>query len=144
MINIRTGLFETNSSSCSKLIVPVDQNFSVPKILDLDDWPTEGRHYLYDMVEKNPERWIEFLYSSGIEEIKYAGPNKEVYEAIKTYKGITSNQVHIHFSEEWDIKWPRPVILSAIFGEDTKYYFDSSTEYNEPEEDDKHWTFIWR
>ena len=67
MITIRNSFFETNSSSCHKLIFPCNQDYKVPKILDLGRWNSEGIKYLSEEIERNPDDWIPFLYASGIE-----------------------------------------------------------------------------
>jgi len=143
MISIRTSLFETNSSSCHKLIVPVDQSFIVPKTLDLSDAGTDGRLYLLDQVENYPDSWIKFLYTNGIETIKYSGSVKAVYRAIEEYKGYNGTYF-IGLGDSYDIKWPAKVILAAIFGEETEYLENAYSDTTEPNEDNDHWTFIWR
>ena len=143
MISIRTGLFETNSSSCHKLIVPVDQSFTVPKTLDLSDTSTDGRRYLLHQVENYTDSWIKFLYTNGIENIKYSGSVAAVHEAIEDYKGYDGNYF-VGLGDAYDIKWPAKVILAAIFGEETEYIENAYSDTTEPNEDNDHWTFIWR
>ena len=148
MLEIRQGIFETNSSSCHKLIVPYGEELSVPKTVDLDNvWP-DGMEFLVDVMTEswgNCDDWVQFLYSHGVEEFKYSGSNTNLRTAIKKYKG-TMDYRHIPMigSAQNSDCCPAIVILTAIFSENTIYQPHGYSDEAEPEElDGKHFVFIW-
>lgn len=145
MISIRKGQFETNSSSCHKLIVPAEQQFIVPKILNFNS-DASGIEFLQDYLEKNDhlaDYWISFLYANGVEEIKYFGDNTKIESAIEKYKGCTEAKGKPCLPSVACEVLPTYVYLSAIFGENIYLYYAYDYE-DEPEElDGKHFVFIW-
>lgn len=81
MINIRYGLYETNSSSVHCLVIPKDTNLYIPKRVHLTggeygwEFGSEGDtiNYIYqacvDSGREEVERFIAYLKSKGVEEI---------------------------------------------------------------------------
>ena len=115
MENIGTGLFETNSSSCHKIVVPFNQEYEVPKILDLDNANPQVQYY----VDWYANSFIPFLYGNGVETIIYNGTNQEVIDNIDKYKGIkTWDQVPCIAYDSM----PRQVVLMTLFGKDTVFH----------------------
>lgn len=145
MIQVRYNIFETNSSSCHKLIVPSEQSFTVPKSVRLTKGQTNGIDFLIDELEDTtyPDDWIRLLYASGVEEIIYNGSNNYIRHAIEINKGVT---------EFGDLPWlptsrgrfPRQVYLLILFGENTQYLEHAYSDEKEPEEKDgQHFVFTW-
>ena len=85
MIQVRYNIFETNSSSCHKLIVPFEQSFTVPKTVRLTKGHSNGIDFLIDELEDTDIAgpWIRLLYASGVEEIIYNGSNDSIRYAIE-------------------------------------------------------------
>lgn len=137
MIQVRYSIFETNSSSCHKLIIPFEQSFTVPKKVRLEEGYSDGIDFVLSEIDDSsyPDSWIRFLYASGVEEIEYTGTNVYIKRSIDINKDVT---------EYGDLPYipgsngvlPRQVYLLLLFGEDTQYLEHASTEYKEPEEDD--------
>ena len=148
MLQIRKGLFETNSSACHKLIVPADQSFTIPKVVNLNADMTAGLTFLYELLTDTSwgiDSWIPFLYANGVEEIKYTGDNKELHEAIAKYKGSTDCRYRPSLPNTGNEVFPTNIYLSLLFGEDTQYLRDAYDDEREPEEKDgRHFVFIWR
>jgi hypothetical protein len=145
MIQVRYNIFETNSSSCHKLIVPFEQSFTVPKSVRLTKGYTNGIDFLMDELEDTyvADAWIRLLYASGVEEIIYNGSNDSIRHAIEINKGVT---------EFGDLPWlptsggrlPRQVYLLILFGENTQYLEHAYSDEKEPEEKDgQHFVFTW-
>lgn len=148
MLSIRKGMFETNSSSCHKLIAPADQSYTIPKVVDFDRKDTDGLAFLYDMFETRDyyiELWIPFLYANGVEEIIYTGDNIALKGAIEEFKGTTEVSRRPDLPSQGNEVLPNTVYLSIIFGEDTFYMYNAYDDEREPEEKDgRHFVFIWR
>lgn len=150
MLQIRRGIFETNSSSCNKLIVPYEQSFRVPRIVMIDDdsWVTDGERYLSYAVQRNPYAWIPFLLGNGVEEIKYTGRNEQVIKTLEEEK----QKDHSNYQPAPTLgsgygsrgRLPAELVLSTVFGEDTKFLLDVYDDLKEPEETDgKHFVWTW-
>ena len=145
MIQVRYNIFETNSSSCHKLIVPFEQSFTVPKTVRLAKGQTNGIDFLIDELEDTNfhNAWIRLLYASGVEEIIYNGSDDSLRYAIEINKDAT---------EVGDLPWisgsngrlPRQVYLLILFGENTQYLEHAYSDEREPEEKDgQHFVFTW-
>lgn len=145
MIQVRYSIFETNSSSCHKLIVPFEQSFTVPKTVRLTKGHSNGIDFLIDELEDIhfQDYWIRLLYASGVEEIIYNGSDDCLRNAIEINKDVT---------EFGDLPWisgsngrlPRQVYLLILFGENTQYLEHAYSDEREPEEKDgQHFVFTW-
>ena len=111
MIQIRTSMFETNSSSCNALIVPMHQEIRFSTIAC-----SEGLDYLLDHAY-GTKGLIQWLYSEGVEEIKYNGNNSYVRREINEVKYST---------EAYDLRvgldstyLSKDILKLIIFGEET-------------------------
>ena len=137
MIQIRKGIFETNSSSANVLILPkYGGGIHVPKkFFYMDDdtslKPTEIviNHIIskgwsgtdYEAVNQI----VNFLYLNGVEEIVYGGKDPAFEQAVERYKdkpedlGVPKN-------------WNKELLLQALFGSDTEcsHYGDGDRPYN--------------
>lgn len=138
MIQVRVGIFETNSSSANVLCVPKEQNIIVPKRFIFMDDETSSRPIevvlcnLFDDwfgdTTETINQIINFLYLNGVEEIIYGGHNRKVMDAIEKYKDSPIDMgVPTRYSKN--------LLLRILFGDttDCNYYSD---EYAYEFEDD--------
>lgn len=91
MISIRKGQFETNSSSVHALIIDTEANGKLPTILNLDVDSDEGdyvRKFVRELDEEQTDKFVNWLYYHGVDEIKYHGSNKWLNDLAEKYKGI--------------------------------------------------------
>lgn len=150
MIQIRTSCFETNSSSANVLIIPKSQSIHVPKRFIFMDDDTSSKpielviHSIiscYGNERENIDKIVNFLYTSGVEEIIFGGRNPYFEDAINKYKdnpedmGIPDN-------------WTKEQLKYALFGNytDAEYCADGESRPNtDPDtgryidEDDDNW-----
>lgn len=146
MIQVRYNIFETNSSSCHKLIVPFEQSFIVPKSVRLTKGHSNGIDFLIDELEEDTnyhDAWIRLLYASGVEEIIYNGSNDYIRTAIEINKDVTEvgGLPYLRGSKG---RLPRQVYLLILFGENTQYLEHAYSDEREPEEKDgQHFVFTW-
>lgn len=118
MIQIRHGLFETNSSSANVLIIPKSQGMHVPqRFIYVDDETSlkPSEKVIYSIIHgwnsdrENIDKLVNFLYISGVEEIIYGGHDPYFEDAIERYKD------HIEYMGVPD-GWNAKVLKLAIFG----------------------------
>lgn len=145
MIQVRYNIFETNSSSCHKLIVPFEQSFTVPKTVRLTKGHSNGIDFLIDELEDTNfhDAWIRLLYASGVEEIIYNGSDDSLRNAIEINKDVTEFGDLPYLSGSHG-RLPRQVYLLILFGESTQYLEHAYSDEREPEEKDgQHFVFTW-
>ena len=129
MIEVRNGMFETNSSSCNVLVIPKEQEVRVPKTIDLSADDYDGdlmRRFIREELvdDESAKRFICFIYSKGVEEIKYHGRNKAVTKYIKECKGTQENIGLPQISPNFDCgdDWTEDTWMRFIFGSDNYPY----------------------
>ena len=126
MFQIRTGIWETNSSSCNALVVPMDQNINFSTVAR-----GEGLDYLLEHAYGS-NSLISWLYRIGVEEIKYTGSNSHVRRAITEgkYNWKESDRLEVSIDPYCSTYLPEQILKLIVFGEDTRV----------EERDDKHAT----
>jgi hypothetical protein len=154
MLQIRRGMFETNSSSANVLTIPKDQGVHVPKRFIFMDDDTSLRpieivltHLIGSKMYNRPSletitQIVNFIYQAGVEEIVYGGPDHRIQEIIDTYKDKSSDQGVPN-------GWGKESLLLALFGTETEceYYRDGETrpnygpgpEYKQLDSDENNW-----
>ena len=91
MLQVRQNMFETNSSSCNSLVVPLNQATYFSTIAE-----SEGLDYLLENANGTYNLLL-WLYDIGVEEIRYNGDNKDVQETLKKVKSLKdANNEEIH------------------------------------------------
>lgn len=151
MIQVRKGMFETNSSSANVLIIPKDQNIHVPKrFIYVDDETSlkPSEKVIYSIIHgwrssrDNIDKIVNFLYLNGVEEIVYGGHDRYFEEAVNKYQGRP---------EDLGVPngWSKPKLMSAIFGTESeiKYCADGeprpdvgpAPNYEYLESDEENW-----
>ena len=149
MIQIRTDLFETNSSSANVLCVPKKQSIHIPKrFIYMDDEtslrPTEIvlHHILsnwHGNKKENTDKIINFLYLNGVEEIVYGGHDRYFEETANKYKDKATD---MGLPDNWN----KDLLLRALFGteNDCQFYsdeYDYQLESDYSEEDNDYISF---
>ena len=89
MIQIRNGMFETNSSSVHALIIKDTAQEKLRSIVDLSADSSTGdivRAIVRDLDEEDTKMLVNWLYSHGVETIKYHGSNRWLNEFAENYK----------------------------------------------------------
>ena len=89
MIQIRNSMFETNSSSVHALIIKDDAQEKLSSIVDLSADSSTGdivRAIVRDLDEEDTKILVNWLYSQGVETIKYYGSNRWLNEFAEKYK----------------------------------------------------------
>ena len=114
MFQIRTGIWETNSSSCNALVVPMDQNINFSTVAC-----GEGLDYLLEHAYGS-NSLINWLYSIGVEEIKYAGSNSHIRRAITELKYNWKESDSLEVSIDYSTFLPEQILKLIVFGEDTR------------------------
>ena len=144
MIQVRKGMFETNSSSANVLIIPKDQNIHVPKRLIYIDDETSRKPseiVLYNLMngfrmsKDTIDVVINFLYNNGVEEIIYGGRNSYIAKAIEMYR---EKPVDMGVPSNWDKK----ILLFALFGDETECHFYADGDHRpnaDADEYDENW-----
>lgn len=129
MFQIRTGIWETNSSSCNALVVPMDQNINFSTTAC-----SEGLDYLLEHANGS-NSLISWLYRIGVEEIKYCGDNSYVRRAITEGKYNWKETDKLEVSIDYSTFLPEQILKLIVFGEDTrvetrddKYVTENSNE----------------
>lgn len=105
MIQIRNGIFETNSSSCHVFMIPKNTDIKIPKTVILEDECSADNMlniYFNDINwgKDDIEPFIQFLYKCGVQEIRYNGRYSYVNDLIKKYKNSDPNEFYIRRNEE--------------------------------------------
>ena len=141
MIQIRHGVYETNSSSANVLIIPKEQNAHVPqKLYFMDDdtsrKPTElilCRLFAYGFIDEI----INFLYLNGVEEIVYGGSNGKIINAIERYKNKPQD---LGLPKGWE----KEKLLKALFGYSTEveHFGDGDRRPTWQEDDNGKWGHV--
>ena len=142
MIQVRHIMFETNSSSANVFIIPKDQHVSIKKRFifrsdsssDIvseqalcqifDGWFDESRN------REAIDQIINFLYSVGVEEIIYDGPNEYIEKAINKYKDHIQN---LGLPDGWT----EEQLVKTLFGSDTKAEVFNECDSDRPDYDVK-------
>lgn len=151
MIQIRHGLFETNSSSANVLIIPKSQGIHVPhRFFYMDDGtslkPSEKVIYSilhgWNFERDNVDKIVNFLYINGVEEIVYGGHNPYFEEAVNKYKDRPED---IGVPDGWT----NEELKFALFGNSSEieHFEDGQTrpnyspapEYKQLDQDDENW-----
>lgn len=130
MLNVRYGLFETNSSECHALIIPKEQEVSLTKTIDLSADNDTGdifRKVVRELDAEESEKLANWLYRHGVEKIIYNGSNTDFIKAIKTEKK------ELERDPERDLGYPKPRcmwhcagesdILNLFFGTENRDYY---------------------
>ncbi len=138
MIQVRYIMFETNSSSANVFIIPKDQRVVIKKrfifrsdhssdivseqalCYIFDDWFDEG------INKEAIDQIINFLYSVGVEEIIYDGPNEYIEKAINKYKDHIQN---LGLPDGWT----EEQLVKTLFGCDTIAEVFSEYDSNRPD-----------
>lgn len=137
MIQIRNGLFETNSSSANVLIIPKNQGIVVPKrFIFMDDgtskrpaeWVMFKIIHGWDASRESIDQIINFLYNCGVEEIIYGGNDSYIQKAIDMYKGRPD---YIGLPKGWT----EQKLKLALFGDLTEIEFFGDGDYDRPNYD---------
>lgn len=132
MLNVRYGLFETNSSECHALIIPNEQGVNITKTIDLSSDDDKGdifRKLIRDLRgEEDAKLLANWFYRHGVENIIYNGSNSDFIRAIKNEK--------IEFEKNPDRDLGRPNIhyifykdkvddceLKLFFGTENREYY---------------------
>lgn len=147
MLNIRYGLFETNSSSVHVLVIPKDQAVRIPKSVHLagDEYGwAEGieydtLNYFYqacvDSGKSELNKFFAYLKNKGIEEIH--APELE-WETGRYGTYATNNPGYIDHVEglPLDYLFSNESLLDRfLFGEDSFVETGNDNSYNTPDED---------
>ena len=116
MFQIRTGIWETNSSSCNALVIPMDQNINFSTVAC-----GEGLNYLLENAYGS-NSLINWLYSIGVEEIKYTGSDSRVRRAITElkYNWKESDKLEVSIDPYCTTFLPEQILKLIVFGEDTR------------------------
>lgn len=111
MIQIRNYMFETNSSSCHALVVPMNQEVRFSTIAC-----SEGLNYLLENAF-GTYGLIQWLYNEGVEEIKYNGNQASIRREINEVK---------YSKEKYDLRvgingtyLSKDILKLIIFGDET-------------------------
>ena len=111
MIQIRNYMFETNSSSCHALVVPINQAVRFSTIAC-----SEGLDYLLENAV-GAYGLIQWLYNEGVEEIKYNGDQASIRRKINEIK---------YSKEKYDLRvgingtyLSKDILKLIIFGDET-------------------------
>ena len=123
MITIRDGFFETNSSNTHALILNRKAEGALPKIIDLSEDDSTGdyiRKIVRCLHNEDVEKLINWLYSKGVEEIKYNGRNTYVNECIDKYKNNYKDDLGIP-SIDWQYKVNEGALINLLIGEYEEY-----------------------
>ncbi len=151
MIQIRNGIFETNSSSANVLIIPKDQGVHVPKrFIYVDDETSlkPSEKVIYSIIHgwksntEDIDAIVNFLYLNGVEEIIYGGRDRYFENAIEKYK---DNPIDLGLPKGWS----KEKLIRAIFGPDSEIVYCSdgdprpnygpAPEYKRLDFDDENW-----
>lgn len=147
MLNIRKGLFETNSSSVHVLVIPKDQAIHIPKSVRLSfndyGW-SEGieydtLNYLYqacvDKGKSELNKFFAYLKRKGVEEI-YAPELQWESNRWGTY--ATNNEGYVDHADciPLDYLFSNESLLDRfLFGDDSFVETGNDNSYNTPDED---------
>lgn len=150
MIQIRYGIFETNSSSANVLIIPKNQSIHIPKrffFMDDDTSLKPTEIVLTNIIHgwrsdcNTIDQIINFLYNCGVEEIIYC-KNDYFADAIEKYK---DNFIDMGIPTGWT----KDMLTYALFGLDSEinHYSDGedrptrgpAPDYKYQTEDDNNW-----
>lgn len=151
MIQIRHGLFETNSSSANVLIIPKSQGICVPhRFFYMDDEtslkPSEKVIcqiiHGWNSDRENIDKLVNFLYVNGVEEIVYGGHDRYFQEAVDKYKDHPED-MGVPYS------WDKEELKFALFGNSSEIeHFEDgqkrpdygpAPEYKHLNQDDENW-----
>lgn len=131
MIQIRTNIFETNSSSCNALVVPMNQEVKFSKIVC-----SEGLDYLLENAN-GTRGLIQWLYEEGVEEIKYNGDESYIRREINEVKySKTKYDFRVSINNTYLTK---DIIKLIVFGDET--IVDVRSDSN-PIENDNEMVFL--
>lgn len=89
MIQIRNGMFETNSSSVHALIIKDVTQEKLSSTVDLSEDSATGdivRAIVRDLDEEDTKMLVNWLYSHGCNTIKYYGSNRWLNDFAEQYK----------------------------------------------------------
>ena len=144
MIQIRTDMFETNSSSCHVFLFPRNMEICIPSVINLDD-----EYYTKDNMPNlifNDCNWgeddttplIQFFYKCGVKTINYIGRHKYVTEAIEKYKDQTD------FDYICGLPFNEASLKKACFGTNVKIETIEDCDLSEERFDDEieDWDYI--
>lgn len=112
MLQIRHSLFETNSSSCHVLVVPMNQDIIFSKIACSD-----GLDYLLDHAY-GIEGLIHWLYEEGVEEIIYNGNDSSIRRTINEVKYAPDKRYDFRVGLD-NAYLSKEVLKMIIFGDET-------------------------
>ena len=132
MLQLRKGVFETNSSSVHAFCVTEGSARSIPKTADLTEDSLQMayvRDWILNLDAKSCKAVVLLLYSKGVERIIYNGANQEFEKAVAFYQGKQVEPDENDYYSSNNIKYN--TIIDFIFGTGWDYigrdtYLDGS------------------
>ena len=107
MLQFRYSFFETKSSSCHALIMSTSAETGLSSVIDLSEDSEKGdyiRQMVRDLPEDDTRKLVYWLFTHGVETIKYNGSNPFIHRCIEDYQALSDSQKE---EIQWSNELPR-------------------------------------